>query len=875
MSLKDNSELSLIRFRLNGREVEILCDSSRTTLEVLRDDLKIVSPKDGCSSQGTCGCCTILVDGKPTMSCTKPISSMEGADITTLEGIAPHKRDVLVHAFSETGAVQCGFCTPGISIRVAALLDKIEQPEERQIRNALQAHLCRCTGYIKIFAAVREAAKYWRSDELPLPSTSSGVGQSALRYLAREAVLGEKVYIDDMNVPDMLYATVVLSEYPRARILRIDTEAALAMSGVEAIMTARDLPAARKCGLIIDDWPVMISEGDWAHCVGSVIAVVAAHTRQQARRAADHIQIEYEPHPPLTDPQIALQSDAPKVHQERDNLLARCHIQRGEIDHALAQSANIISEVFTTQRVEHAFLEPEAALAVPQDDGILIYTQGQGVFDDQRQIAHILGLPLTKVRIQLVSSGGAFGGKEDLSIQAHAALLALHTRRPVKLTLTRQQSIALHPKRHPLYMEYTVGCDSHGKLTAVKAKLIGDTGAYASVGEKVMERAAGHACGPYHVPNVDIEALTVYTNNPPSGAFRGFGVNQAAFAIEGILDRLAHKLGIDRYQIRDRNLLQPGDAFATGQIMDESSIGLRKCLEAVKAAYQDATYTGIACGIKNTGIGNGLLDIGRVLLHIDSPQQLTLYTGYTEMGQGLFTVLRQIVCHETGLKPSQIRVEVNTDYAVECGMTTASRATTLAGEAARRAALKLKAALHDTSDLAPLVGQDFAGEYICDFTTKPDAPHRNPITHLSFGYAAQVAILDQDGKLQKIVAAHDVGKVMNPTLCEGQIEGAVLMGIGFALTEDLPCPNAIPASTKLNDLGLIRAKFVPDIQVILLEINDPIGPYGAKGVGEIGLVPTAAAIASALYSFDGVFRSQLPMLNSTAARAIHRTSPKS
>lgn len=859
--------MDTIRFKLNGQEVEVANDEGLSALAAIRDRLGITSPKDGCSPQGQCGCCTVQINGKALMCCTKSAESLAETDVTTLEGLNHHQREVLARSFVKTGGLQCGFCIPGISMRVATLLNRTDEPTDKQIRNAMQPHLCRCTGYVKIFDAIREAALHWNKDSLPELQTESHVGAGTVRYLGQECVLGEKAYVDDMQLPNMLHGAVLLSAHPKARVVSIDSSKAEALPGVKAVLTAKDLPAAKKVGLIEKDWPVFIDEGEITHCMGSVIAAVAAETREQARAATELIEVEYDVFEPVTGPKEALATGALEVHSGRSNLLRTCIVRRGDIDTALENSAYTVEETFSSQRIEHAFLEPEAALAVPEENGVLLYTQGQGVHDDQRQVSAILGVPLENVRVKLVSNGGAFGGKEDLSIQGHTALLACHTDQPVRLTLTRAQSMRLHPKRHPIQMHYIVGCDEEGRLTAVKARMYGDTGAYASVGDKVMERAAGHSCSAYSVPAVDVEAYTVYTNNPPSGAFRGFGVNQTAFAMEGMLDRLAEMAGVDRYTIRERNILKPGDRFATGQIMNES-VGLQACLEAVKDDYQNAEFAGIACGIKNTGIGNGMPDIGRALIAVGDDGHVTLYTGYTEMGQGLFTVLQQIVCQEAGLTPDQITVKVNTDYAVECGMTTASRATVLAGEATRRATVKLKEALDGGKTLWDLKDETFHGEFICDFTTKPGADVDNPVTHLTFGYAVQVVILNEDGTLKKVIAAHDVGKVMNRVQCEGQIEGSVHMGLGYALTEDMPTEGGVLESTNINDLCIIRARHIPEIDVRLLEVPDPISHYGAKGVGEIGLVPTAAAVAGALYAYDGIRRKKLPMRGSPAARAI-------
>lgn len=851
----------VITFTLNGRPVSVETDGPLTVLQALRDRLGLTSPKDGCAPQGQCGCCTVLINGKATMSCMRDVKQLEGADVVTLEGFVDHKRDVLARSFVEVAGLQCGFCIPGIAVKAAELLDKKERPTRDEIKTALTPHLCRCTGYVKILDAVETAARHWRSDTLPEVPDTVAVGSSAARYDGLATVLGERPYVDDLRVPGMLHGAVHLSAHPRAVVRAVDVTAATTHPGVVAVLTAADLPAARKVGLIEQDWPVLVGIGEVTHCVGDVVAIVAAETREAARAAADLVVVTYDVLPPVTDPEAALAPDAPEVHPGRPNLLSRSIVRRGDVDAALAASAHVLTETFQTQCVEHAFLEPESCLVVPEGDHVHVHTQGQGVHDDQKQLAAILGWPLDRVLVTLVPNGGAFGGKEDLSIQGHAALLAVRTGRPVKVTLTRDQSMRMHPKRHPIRMTYTVGCDAEGRLTAVRARMIGDKGAYASVGAKVLERAAGHSCGPYRVPAVDVVADAVYTNNLPNGAFRGFGANQAAFAIDGMLDRLAVLVGLDGYDIRERNVLDPGDVFATGQVMN-AGCGVRQTLEAVREVYKSHPRAGISCGIKNTGIGNGMPDIGRALIRVDTADHLTVYTGYTEMGQGLLTIVRQVAADELGLRADQVSVEVSTRYSVECGMTTASRATMLCTEAVHRAC---QAVLATGKPLAELVGEAFPGEVIFSFTTKPEY---GGDTHVTFSYATQVVLLDEAGKLEKVVAVHDVGRVMNRALCEGQLEGAVHMGLGFALTESLPQEGGFPLSTDLNDLRILRPRHVPPIEVQLVEVPDPLTTYGVKGVGEVGLVPTAGAVAGALHRFDGIWRTKLPMRGSAAARAV-------
>nr|HMR09045.1 molybdopterin-dependent oxidoreductase [Polyangiaceae bacterium] len=555
-----------------------------------------------------------------------------------------------------------------------------------------------------------------------------------------------------------------------------------------------------------------------------------------------------------------------------ENLLSRSLITRGNVDEALAESAHVVRGTWQTQRIEHLYLEPEAALAEPLPDGKLaLFTQGQGIFDDRRQVAGLLAIPEDDLYVELIPNGGAFGGKEDMSVQSQTALLAQRTGRPVRLVLNREESIRIHPKRHPIKMEYAVGADAEGRLTAVKARMIGDSGAYASVGGKVLERAAGHACGPYRVANVHVEAFALYTNNPPCGAMRGFGANQSNFAMEGAMDLLAEAVGIDSYEIRDRNIVALGDVFSTGQVLDKS-VGIRRTLEAVKDIYYAAKKAGravgIACGLKNTGIGNGVQEWGKCRLVVEQDQTVSLYNGYTEMGQGLLTVLTQFAVEVTGLPAAVFRPKVDSTFALGCGQTTGSRATLFGGLAVKSAAEKLKAELDQGKTLGDLMGRVFAADVIKDDTTALGADVPKIKTHTSFGYATQVCILDEAGKLDRFVAAHDVGRVVNPALCAGQVEGSIHMGLGFALTEELPCENGMPVTFKMRDIGVLRARDMPKTEVILIEEPEPEGPFGAKGVGEIGLVPTAGAVAGALAAFDGIRRYTLPMKDSPAAKAI-------
>jgi xanthine dehydrogenase molybdenum-binding subunit len=866
--------MACIDLTVNGSACRLETAPGESLLDALRERCGTTSLKDGCQPQGQCGCCLVLIDGQPKTACAFPAEKCAGRAVLTLEGLSQAERDLTARAFVAAAGLQCGFCIPGIALRAKHLLDRNPAPTRDEIAKAIDVHLCRCTGYVKIIDAIEFLARARRGEEIPAPCEDGRVGSSYRRVDGLALALGDRPYVADLQRPGLLHGAVLLSRHARAKVLRIDTSRARALPGVRAVATAADVPAngQRWYGLLYADWPGLVAVGEEVRCVGDMLAAVAADDERTARAAVDLIDVEYEPLPPVLDPEASIAAGAPRVNPQHENVLSRSIIRRGDADEALSRCAHVVSGRWQTQRIEHLFLEPECALAEPLPDGRLrLYTQGQGIFDDRRQVARFLGVPEEQIHVELVPNGGAFGGKEDMSVQAQTALLAVLTGRPVKLRLSREESIRVHPKRHPIRMDYTVGCDEEGRLVAVKARMLGDSGAYASVGGKVLERAAGHACGPYRVPVVDIEAVAAYTNNPPCGAMRGFGANQASFAIEGCMDLLAKKVGVDAWEIRKRNILRVGDMFSTGQVLDKA-VGAERTLDAVKDIYYEARRqgraVGIACGLKNSGIGNGVEEWGKCRLVVEADGTVTLYNGYTEMGQGLLTVLAQFAAEVTGLPAGVFRPKVDSTYALGCGQTTGSRATLFSGMAVKSAAEKLRADLDQGKGLQDLVGQVYAADRVIADTTPLGADVPRIKTHTTFGYATQVCILDEQGRIARFVAAHDVGRAVNPALCAGQIEGSIHMGLGYALTEELPCEDGMPVTASLRDIGVLRARDMPACEVILVEEPEPEAPFGVKGVGEIGLVPTAGAVAGALEAFDGIRRMTLPMKDSPAARAM-------
>jgi xanthine dehydrogenase molybdenum-binding subunit len=696
--------------------------------------------------------------------------------------------------------------------------------------------------------------------------------------------LGETPFVGDMRVPGMLHGAMVLTEHPRAKILKIHAEDAATMPGVVRVFTAADVPGNRGTGLNDPDQPVFVAEGELTCCVADFLAMVVADTAFHARRAAAKVKVDYEVLEPITDPFSALEPASPLVHStgtfapRASNVLQPVTaFSRGDVDAALTASVHVIEASFETQPIDIAFLEPEACLVVPQGNGVKVHTESQGSVYDHAQIARILNLDPKDVEIVLAASGGAFGAKEELSIQGQTAIAAHLLQRPVKVVLTRPQSTQHHVKRHAMTVKLTVGADEEGRLLALRSRIVADAGGYHTTSAKCALRAACHSTGVYRIPHVDVQARAVYTNNPNAGAMRGFGSNQAQFAMEGVMDILAERVGVDGWDIRERNILDPGDAFGTGQVMRESVRGIRETLMAVKSVYKGATYKGIGCGIKSTGLGNGTIEGGYIKIRVVDGGRLEILNGYTEMGQGVYTATLQAVCEETGLPADIMTIQWDKDLGEKCGETWASRATTLSCAAAQRAARKLAADLEETVRLKPdttyegalheLVGREYYDECVYNFTTRPGTPEAvlNPTTHLTFSYAAQVAILDQDGTVERVVVANDVGRAINPRLCAEQMEGGVHMGLGYALSENFTSTNGRPDSLLLRDMGIVRAKHMPEVDVILIEVPDEIGGYGAKGVGEIGCVATAGAVAGALHSYDGIRRFRLPMDDSPAA----------
>lgn len=843
-------------FKLNVNGKDVVSQIDKPLLSFLRYDLKITSAKDGCS-EGACGTCTVLVDGKAVKACVQKVSRFVGKKILTVEGLSRREKEVYEHCFGEAGAVQCGFCIPGMIICAKALLDSNPNPTKKDVKRAINGNICRCTGYKKIEEAILMAAEYFRNNlDIPVSPNKLKMAQKFKRIDAAEKVNGTGAFVDDIELPGMIYAKAVRSKYPRAIVNKIDISKAEDHPDCVKILLAKDVPN-NVIGHIKQDWDVMIPEGGTTRYIGDSLALVATYHKDKLDEVCGLVEVEYTELEPITCPTDALKADAPLIHAD-GNIMSRAILQRGNADEAIKNSKYVVTRKYKTPFQEHGFMEPECAIAMPEgEDGILLYSGSQSIYDEQREISNMLQIPIEKVHCQTKLIGGGFGGKEDMSVQHHAALMAWYTKKPVKIKFTRQESLNCHVKRHAMEMEFTTACDENGYLTGMKGVIIADTGAYASLGGPVLHRACTHAAGPYNYQNIDIFGMSVYTNNVVGGAFRGFGVTQSCFATENNINLLAEMVGISPWEFRYRNAIRPWQVLPNGQVADES-VAMVECLEAVKNVYESNPYAGIAIGFKNSGTGMGKKDIGRCILSIEGGK-VHIRTSAACMGQGIGTMCTTVLCETTGLDPALIIHErADTVRTPDSGTSTASRQTVVTGEAVRRVSEKLKVELDKGLTLDDLEGREFYGEYSAK-TDPLGAIKENPISHVSYSYGAQVVILDKEGKVEKVVAAYDVGTPVNIQSVEGQIEGGIVMGLGYAMTEEFKVEGGYP-KTKLGTLGLIRAVDAPELEVILVQGKGKISEnYGAKGCGELCLIPTAPACSHAYYRLDGKFRNQLPL----------------
>ena len=861
-------------FTLNINGVDHDFDEDLDLLVVLRERLGIKSAKDGCN-QGACGTCMVLVEGKAVRACTQRTKRLGGKKIVTIEGFTDREKDAFAYTFAKNSAVQCGFCIPGMVISAKALVDAKPEPTREEVKYAIRTNLCRCTGYHQIENAILEYADLMRADaEVPPLSTQAGVGQDTVRVDAVEKTLGYGEYVDDIDVEGMVHGRNVFSPCARALIKGIDTTEAEAMPGVIRILTAADIPGSRYVGHLAKDWPGMIAVGEQTKMKGDSVAIVVAETLDQAHAAAAAVKIDYDELPPITTPEEALAEGAHLIHGEgykqfgrwvepTSNVFDHEVIRRGDAEAGFAKCTYFAEASWDLPCQEHAFMETEAAIGIPQgDDGIMVITGGQGIYDEYHEVSEYLGIPMDKVRIRSAWVGGGFGGKEDMSVQHQAALCAFLVKRPVKVKFDRTDSLNYHPKRHAMKIDIKLGCDADGILQAMQAKVVSDTGAYGSLGGPVLQRACTHLGGPYNYHNIDIVGDAVYTNNPPAGAFRGFGVTQSAAAIEPLINQLARQAGIDLWEMRYRNAIRPGLSLPNGQIVEDDAAFVES-LDAVKEAWDRYSAdpdvcVGIAGSMKNAGVGVGLKDPGRANLAVVNGK-VEVRASAAANGQGIATVVTQIAAESTGLPLDMLIYTMpDTSYSPDSGTTTASRQTVFTGQATRIAGEQLKADLDAGMTLEELEGKIYCGEF--DAVTDPiTSTKANPVSHISYAYGTQLVVISREtGEMIKIIAAHDSGTIINPGAAEGQVRGGIAMGIGYGLTENFTFTNGIP-DQKLAQIGLVKANQMPEIETIFVKAGTATAAYGAKGIGEIVCCMVAPAAQEAYFQKDGIFREKYPL----------------
>lgn len=933
-----NNQISLT---VNGTKHTLEPIAGETLSTLLRERLRLTGTKIGCD-EAECGACTVLVDGEPIMSCVYPAERADGKTIVTIEGLAQRvheemKLHPLQEAFVEHGAVQCGFCIPGQILTAYALLKRNPNPDSDEIRFALKDTLCRCAGYPSIENAILAAAESLRTGE-PVKKPNipdsihqhNSVGHTHLRPDGIEKVTGSAIYTDDLVFDGMLYAKARRAMIPHGFLKKLDISKAIALPGVVSILTSADVPGEHNHGLVIYDWPVMIGVGERVRYVGDALAIVAAETQEIAQQASALIEAEFDLQPVITNPVQARQDGVPQLH-EKGNLLKHIKVRKGDMEKGFAESDVILEHTFHTPTTDHAFIEPECSIGVPLSDGRMeIYVGSQIPYQDREQVARVMGWPESRVRIVGQLMGGGFGGKEDVMGQIHVALLANVTQRPVKLLFDRHESLLVHPKRHATQIRVKIGAKKNGRLVAAETELYGDTGAYASLGEKVMTRATTHSAGPYDIPNVRADCYAMYTNNPPAGAFRGFGVTQSAFAVESMMDMLAEKLNLDPIELRRMNSLHVGSITNTGQELRES-VGLMECIDKVSSAMcqvsglsredifkphvvPDTPHLirswGFAAAYKNTGLGGGAPDISNAEVELYDNGKFEVRSSSAEMGQGLVTVMQTIVAEEMSVSPSQVHVLVmDTDLTPNGGPTTASRQTFVTGNASRYAAKTLREAITATMaekyDVRPeqirfengvvhVNGHSITyAEVAKEMKTagqqpralyEYEAPKTQPLgtggdMHFAFSYgvqAAEVEVNKLTGEVRvlKVISANDVGMAVNPLGLRGQIEGGVMMGLGNALTEEFIMEDGNVVTDHLARYRVPGIMLTPEITSIIVEHPTAEGPYGAKGVGEICSIPTTPAITNAIYNAVGVRIDKTPVDQEMIARELWEREKK-
>lgn len=907
------SELINVELTVNNAHVQVEVSPDMSLMDFLRNYTGLTGTKNGCNS-GHCGACSVILDGKLRRACLVKMSKVNGGQVETIESLAEDGRlHPLQYTFVEKGAVQCGFCTPGMIMASKALLDANLDPSQEDVKTALTKNnnLCRCTGYIKIFDAIEAAGKMIRDGEEVPPIAPDG-DQVRSTLLTRDAVglvTGTTVFGDDINENGMLHGKILWAEYPHAKILSIDTSEAENLEGVELVFTARDIPGKNQAGIVIRDQPALAEHK--TRYIGDSVATVFARTPMIAQEALSKIKVEYKVLPGVFTPEEAAAPDAPRVH-EKGNLAHHAKIERGDVDEAFAECAIIVEDDYSTPFIEHAFLEPESGIAYPRPDGGVVLKMGtQCAFDVRTQLSEILDMPEEKIRVVQLPMGGAFGGKEDLIIEQHLALGAKLSGKPVKIVLTREESLRVHAKRHPARMHYKTGADKNGKILAIDTQVILDAGAYMSLSFDILENTLVFGAGPYYVPNLRLEGWVWHTNNVLCGAMRGFGVNQVAVALEQQLDEIARKLDIDPFEIRLINGLDVDLPTAADHILSAGVVSIKDTVKAAQKEFQNIQLPvsngdkkigyGVASAVKNIGFGHGLHEKAGAIVEMDSDGKVVLRHSQHEYGQGAYSGIAKLVSLELGVSLDDIEI-VGPDTAITppTGPTTASRQTFLTGNATVLACRALKDEVF--SRAAELLEQEpgklkLQGKLIIDPDTgnsielgqmgrkfvvereynpsetaalledepshygKPGFESR--ATHYCYAYNTQVAVVEVniktgEVKVLTVISANDLGRVLNRTVVEGQIHGGVVMGLGYALSEEYIVEDGINQTDTLRKCRIPSANMTPDIIPALVEVPHPEGPLGVKGFAEAPSLATAPAILNAIYDATGVRIKDIP-----------------
>jgi CO/xanthine dehydrogenase Mo-binding subunit/aerobic-type carbon monoxide dehydrogenase small subunit (CoxS/CutS family) len=897
---------------LNGQGIEVDVDPRRTLLELLREELDFTGTKEGCG-RGHCGSCAVLVDGKYALACRLPLARLIDRQVTTIEGLGkPDNLHPLQWAFIQTGAVQCGFCNPGMIIAAQALLAKNPSPTRQQVISGMRRNLCRCTGYIKIVEAVLLAAAVLRGEREQTDLLQPGREGNLPLIGSVEKVCGLTRYAADMKMPGMLHAQVLRSPHPHAEILTLDPSAALGAAGVDSIVTHKEVPGANRTGPVVKDQPILAE--DRVRYQGEPLAALAASSVSAAKKALGHIRVDYRPLACVGKPEEAFLSNAPAIHPQ-GNLLFSRRIVKGDINEGFARADAVVENTYTTPFNEHAYLEPEAGIAYIDEEGrVTVASCCQNPHYLRRELAGILGLPDERVRVIQTPTGGGFGGKLEMSVQGVLALLTQNSGRPVKYVYSREESFQSSGKRHPFVMKYRTGATRDGKLTALEVNMAANTGAYASFGSGVLTRAAIHATGPYEVPNVFIQGRLAYTNNPVCCAMRGFGAPQVNFALESQLDLLADSLKIDPLEFRLINAMGEGAVTATGQPL-AGPVTIRRALEELKPFCESWKVSSVhrASGESGLGIAGMWFGIGKtsvdnkseVCLKLTREGRVEVLAAAADIGQGSRTILAQIVAAELDLPLEDISVsDADTALAPDADFTCASRQTYFTGGAARQGAERLKESIIDQAarllqcsaeklslkrgsvvgpggriSLKELAGKwlkpgasfKVMGDFSLPITGQLDAETGQGVPYPTYTFGAQLADVEVDrrngrAKVRRVVAVQDVGKAINPKSVEGQIEGGVVMGIGLALKEEF-----IPGQTKnFRDYKIPTFADMPEITCIMIEEGDPYGPFGAKGIGESALMPIVPAVANAIQRACGVRVFDLPASSERIMSGLNR-----